>query len=261
MQGLLELAGVPYVGAGVLGSALAMDKAKAKEVLGARGLPQARWLGVHDDEAGPGLARSRRRELGWPVFVKPANLGSSVGRRRRRPTARRSTGALDLAFVLRRVGRRRGGRHRARDRGGGARQPRSRGVGAGRDRAQPRVLRLRGQVPRRRRPARRPRAALARGHRRGPRAGGRGVRGAARRGHGARRLLLRGGRARLPRQRDRTRFPASRRSRCTRALGGVGRALPEAHRPPRRARARAPRAPGRPHRPRRAPSTGARPGT
>ena len=79
VQGLLEVAGVPYVGAGVLGSALAMDKAKAKEVLGAHGLPQARWLGLHEDEAGPRLRDRVDRELGWPVFVKPANLGSSVG--------------------------------------------------------------------------------------------------------------------------------------------------------------------------------------
>ena len=79
VQGLLEMAGVPYVGAGVLGSALGMDKAKAKEVLGARGLPQPRWLGVHEDEAGPALRERVHRDLGWPVFVKPANLGSSVG--------------------------------------------------------------------------------------------------------------------------------------------------------------------------------------
>ena len=79
VQGMLEVAGVPYVGAGVLGSALAMDKAKAKEVLAAHGLPQARWLGVHEDEAGPRLRDRVDRELGWPVFVKPANLGSSVG--------------------------------------------------------------------------------------------------------------------------------------------------------------------------------------
>jgi D-alanine-D-alanine ligase len=79
VQGLLEMAGVPYVGSGVLGSALGMDKAKAKEVLGARGIPQPRWLGVHEDDAGPELRERVTRELGWPVFVKPANLGSSVG--------------------------------------------------------------------------------------------------------------------------------------------------------------------------------------
>jgi D-alanine-D-alanine ligase len=97
VQGMLEVAGVPYVGAGVLGSALAMDKAKAKEVLGAHGLPQGGWLGVHEDELGPRLRDRVARELGWPVFVKPANLGSSVG------VSKVADGealerALDLAF-------------------------------------------------------------------------------------------------------------------------------------------------------------------
>jgi D-alanine-D-alanine ligase len=84
VQGLLELAGVPYVGCGVLASALAMDKAMAKEVLARAGVPQARWLALRDDplvDAGgrAGLARRVEEELGWPVFVKPANMGSSVG--------------------------------------------------------------------------------------------------------------------------------------------------------------------------------------
>jgi D-alanine-D-alanine ligase len=77
MQGLL--AGVPYVGTGVLGSALAMDKGKAKQVLGAAGLPQARHLVRRDVEVDEALAKEVDKELGWPVFVKPANLGSSVG--------------------------------------------------------------------------------------------------------------------------------------------------------------------------------------
>jgi D-alanine-D-alanine ligase len=97
VQGMLELADVAYVGAGVLGSALAMDKAKAKEVLGAHGLPQARWLGAREDDVGPRLRDRVDRELGWPVFVKPANLGSSVG------VSKVADGealerALDLAF-------------------------------------------------------------------------------------------------------------------------------------------------------------------
>jgi D-alanine-D-alanine ligase len=79
MQGLLELAGVPFVGAGVLGSALAMDKGKAKEVLGAAGLPQAAYLVRRDVEVDDALPKEVDKELGWPVFVKPANLGSSVG--------------------------------------------------------------------------------------------------------------------------------------------------------------------------------------
>jgi D-alanine-D-alanine ligase len=79
MQGLLELAGVPFVGTGVLGSALAMDKGKAKEVLGAAGLPQAAYLVRRDVEVDDALPKEVDKELGWPVFVKPANLGSSVG--------------------------------------------------------------------------------------------------------------------------------------------------------------------------------------
>ena len=79
VQGLLELAGVPYVGAGVLGSAVAMDKAVAKELFAQAGLPQVRWLVVRDGEVDAGLAERVADSLGWPVFVKPANLGSSVG--------------------------------------------------------------------------------------------------------------------------------------------------------------------------------------
>ncbi|MDP8988143.1 MAG: D-alanine--D-alanine ligase [Actinomycetota bacterium] len=79
VQGLLELAGVAYVGAGVLGSALCMDKAKAKEVLAHHGLPQARYLALREVDVHPGLAERVGAVLGWPVFVKPSNLGSSVG--------------------------------------------------------------------------------------------------------------------------------------------------------------------------------------
>ncbi len=79
VQGLLELAGVAYVGSGVLGSALCMDKAKAKDVLAAAGLPQARHLTRRDGQVDATLEVQVGHELGWPVFVKPANLGSSVG--------------------------------------------------------------------------------------------------------------------------------------------------------------------------------------
>ena len=86
LQGLLEMAAVPYVGSGVLGSALAMDKLAAKEVVAHHGLPQARYRGFHADQlaergsAGPrATLESLLSELGPRVFVKPANLGSSVG--------------------------------------------------------------------------------------------------------------------------------------------------------------------------------------
>ncbi len=79
VQGLLELAGVPYVGTGVLGSAVCMDKIMAKEVLAAAGIPQARHLGWREGGDRGRLARRVGETLGWPAFVKPANLGSSVG--------------------------------------------------------------------------------------------------------------------------------------------------------------------------------------
>jgi D-alanine-D-alanine ligase len=79
MQGLCELAGVPYVGAGVLGSAVAMDKIVAKRLLAEAGLPVARWLGFRERDVDGNLADAIQKRLGWPVFVKPANLGSSIG--------------------------------------------------------------------------------------------------------------------------------------------------------------------------------------
>ncbi|MBV9412012.1 MAG: D-alanine--D-alanine ligase [Acidimicrobiia bacterium] len=79
VQGLLELADVPYVGSGVLGSAMAMDKITAKVVAGAAGIPQGKWIGLRDRTTPPDLAARVETELGWPVFVKPSNLGSSVG--------------------------------------------------------------------------------------------------------------------------------------------------------------------------------------
>lgn len=79
VQGLLELADVAYVGAGVLASAVAMDKAMAKEVLAAAGIPQARHVAFAEHEMTPGTPADVAGELGLPVFVKPANMGSSVG--------------------------------------------------------------------------------------------------------------------------------------------------------------------------------------
>jgi D-alanine-D-alanine ligase len=79
VQGLLELADVAYAGAGVLGSALAMDKAMAKQVLAANGIPQARYRALRDIEITPGMPGRLAAELGLPCFVKPSNLGSSVG--------------------------------------------------------------------------------------------------------------------------------------------------------------------------------------
>jgi D-alanine-D-alanine ligase len=79
VQGLLELANVAYVGAGVLGSAVAMDKAMAKQILTSAAIPQARYRAFAEHELTPGLPAELARELGLPCFVKPANMGSSVG--------------------------------------------------------------------------------------------------------------------------------------------------------------------------------------
>lgn len=79
VQGLLELADVPYVGAGVLASAVAMDKAMAKRVLGANGIAQAAYRAFAEHEMTPSLPDELVAELGLPLFVKPANMGSSVG--------------------------------------------------------------------------------------------------------------------------------------------------------------------------------------
>ena len=89
VQGLLEMAGVPYVGAGVLASALCMDKVACKDHLSAHGIPQGRyrWVTVDDVVRRPdGTTTSIAAEVeaaaaafGLALFIKPANMGSSVG--------------------------------------------------------------------------------------------------------------------------------------------------------------------------------------
>src|SRR3954470_906943 len=81
VQGLLELLGVPYVGAGVLASALCMDKVVFKEVLAAAEVPQVPYAAVREPRwrSEPEVVRAELAVLGNPVFVKPARLGSSVG--------------------------------------------------------------------------------------------------------------------------------------------------------------------------------------
>jgi D-alanine-D-alanine ligase len=81
MQGFLDLANIPYVGAGVLGSALGMDKGKAKEVLRFHDIPVGNWTVLRryqwvEDRAASLIVAG---QFGFPCFVKPANLGSSVG--------------------------------------------------------------------------------------------------------------------------------------------------------------------------------------
>ncbi|HJZ48071.1 MAG TPA: D-alanine--D-alanine ligase family protein, partial [Roseiflexaceae bacterium] len=96
VQGLMELAGVPYVGCGVLASAVGMDKAMMKAAFSAAGLPQVPWLLVRRTEWRADGARSIEQieaQLRYPLFVKPANMGSSVG-------ITRATGRTTLAQGL-----------------------------------------------------------------------------------------------------------------------------------------------------------------
>jgi D-alanine-D-alanine ligase len=82
VQGLLELADLPYVGSGVLASALAMDKAMAKVVLDHAGLPQVPYVTVRQQawrDDPDGVYRAVAERLAYPVFVKPSRLGSSIG--------------------------------------------------------------------------------------------------------------------------------------------------------------------------------------
>jgi D-alanine--D-alanine ligase len=86
IQGLLEMAGVKYAGAGVLASAVGMDKEYMKLLFASRGLPIGPYVVVRDRDWGSAASAAERKrvldeigELGWPVFVKPARGGSSVG--------------------------------------------------------------------------------------------------------------------------------------------------------------------------------------
>lgn len=79
MQGLLEVLGLPYVGSGVLSSALCMDKAMTKTVLASHHVPQVRYEAHHASRLNSELQSTVAKNLGLPLFVKPANMGSSVG--------------------------------------------------------------------------------------------------------------------------------------------------------------------------------------
>lgn len=85
LQGLLELADVPYVGSGVLGSAICMDKTMAKTLTAAHGIPQAKAFNLTAGSGGVEEVAHRAEalmalgEIDYPVFVKPASMGSSVG--------------------------------------------------------------------------------------------------------------------------------------------------------------------------------------
>ncbi|RAL26688.1 D-alanine--D-alanine ligase [Thermoflavimicrobium daqui] len=82
MQGLLEIANIPYVGAGVLASAVGMDKVISKKVFAQAGLPQCKYVSYlrnQFEKDQDHVISQIEMALGYPCFVKPANLGSSVG--------------------------------------------------------------------------------------------------------------------------------------------------------------------------------------
>lgn len=102
IQGMLELAGVPYVGSGVLGSAAGMDKPTMKKIFAHHGLPQVAWAALTRKQ----WERNREtwiqeieNSLGYPCFVKPANLGSSVGIEKAE-NAKELSSAIDTASQL-----------------------------------------------------------------------------------------------------------------------------------------------------------------
>ena len=108
IQGLFTLMQVPYVGSGVLGSAMGMDKQAMKAAFAAAGLPQVPYACVNTAELGndPGpLLERLEQQLGYPCFVKPANLGSSVGISKARSREQllaglRAAAALDPRIVV-----------------------------------------------------------------------------------------------------------------------------------------------------------------
>ena len=99
VQGLLDLAGLPYVGSGMLGSAVGMDKDVQKRLLRDAGIPVVEYFTIQraDFRERPAIAARMAGKLGYPVFVKPAALGSSIGISRVKRAADLKA-ALDDAF-------------------------------------------------------------------------------------------------------------------------------------------------------------------
>ena len=82
IQGMLQLAGIPYVGCDMISSACCMDKVYTNTLADAAGIPQAKWLGVREydySKEKESTLTKAEEYLGYPIFVKPANAGSSVG--------------------------------------------------------------------------------------------------------------------------------------------------------------------------------------
>ena len=193
IQGLLDLAGLPFVGAGVLGSAVGMDKDVAKKLLQVAKIPVVPWVTVHryEWEKNPKqVQKTIESKFKYPVFVKPAALGSSVGMTKVHSRAELAP-ALNLAseFAMKIlveksvVG--------ARDRSFRARQQRSESIDSRRNRSASRILRLHGEISGRRNAAFDSGEAQDRADQDDSEAGGSGVSRAGTERHGARRFLSR----------------------------------------------------------------------
>lgn len=97
LQGVLENSGIPYVGAGVLGSSIGMDKEVSKRLAAAAGIPIVPYVLARAGGAWKNLLPSIEKKLGYPVFVKPACLGSSVGVKKA-ANAQETEAAIQNAF-------------------------------------------------------------------------------------------------------------------------------------------------------------------
>ena len=100
MQGVLTVAGIPFVGCGTMASAVCMDKAMTNSICDVNNIPQAKWkyITLHDfSKNGREFSNICAKELGLPVFIKPANAGSSVGVRKAK-TVEEIHSALEYAF-------------------------------------------------------------------------------------------------------------------------------------------------------------------
>ncbi len=184
VQGLLELADLPYVGAGVLASSVSMDKEVMKRLMVERGLPVVEYLVVR---RGRFQAEEVCGRLPFPVFVKPANLGSSVGISKAK-TCEELLARSGIRGAVRSQDSGRARHQRARVRVFRAGQRGSGRRGPVRDFAFARVLRLRRQISAECRGNRRARRSDAGADRGSAAPGGRMLSCGRLRGHGARRL-------------------------------------------------------------------------
>ena len=221
VQGLLDLAGLPYVGSGVLGSAVGMDKDMQKRLFLQAKLPVGDFLAIPRAEWEKSRAkvlRAIRKKFRFPVFVKPATLGSSVGMTKAHDAKELATAMDFAAEFAQKIMVERAIRGREIELSVlGNEDPE--GVDSRRNRAAPRILRLRGEISRGRHAPADSREADASAGQTIPGICRPGVPRARMPGHGARGFFPRASHRQNPTERRSTRFPASLPSACTRNSG------------------------------------------